>query len=203
MRTMPDIRSDGQTKTFPAFVRSGTVTTEEMARELQARTSFTTGDIKGLLDALAHYIGEQTAEGRAVQIDGLGTFTATLALVEGKERETEGGTKRNARSVGIRTVRFRPSRHLLSYAQEHLHLERTKPQKRTLLIAQRVERLAAALAHIAEVGLLRVADYVRLTGLPHATAAKELRTLAAEGQLGSQGRYAHKIYVKPSAKDNP
>lgn len=90
METMPDLRGNGVTPTYPRMVHEGVVTTDKLAEDLQVRSTFTTGDIKGLLATLSEYIAEQTAQGYSLKIDGLGIFSATLALAEGKEREVAG-----------------------------------------------------------------------------------------------------------------
>lgn len=194
--TMPDMKGDGDTLTYPRMVHAGVTTTEQMAVDLQARTTFTTSDIKGLLDALSYYIAEQTAEGRSMRIDGIGIFKATLALVDGKEREVEGGTKRNAQSVYVRSVKFRPDKQLIARTQERMRLERVSVPKRKLLLATRKERLSAAIAYIEKEGFLRIADYVTLTGLSRTMATMELRLLYAEKLLDIKGRGVHKVYVR-------
>lgn len=196
METMPDLRGNGATPTYPRMVHEGVVTTDKLAEDLQARSTFTTGDIKGLLATLSEYIAEQTAQGYSLKIDGLGTFSATLALAEGKEREVAGGTRRNAQSICLRSIKFRPDKELLKSAQKELRLERDPTPQRELLLANRDERLSAALAFIEQEGFLRVADYVALTGLSRTMATSELRAFHSQRLLGIRGRGTHKVYVK-------
>lgn len=197
MRPMNDLNGKEQARTYPHLVHAGVATTEMMAEELQQRTSFTTGDIKGLLESIGHYIAQQTANGYSVKLDGIGTFHATLGLTEGAKAEAPGGTRRNSQSIRVRSVAFRPSRQLIARTQQHCFLERKPNQLPQPQLATREERLAVALQHIARMGFLRVMDYAALTGLARSTAARELKALHAEGLLETQGSGSHKVYVKP------
>lgn len=196
MRKLNDLRNDGETTTFPHLLQTGVTTTNEVARMLQARTSFTTSDVKGLIDALAEIIADETAQGRAVRIDGLGTFKAKLDLVKGKEREVEGGTKRNAQSVRVSSVRFRADKKLVQRTDACAHLERTKePASSATLepLEARIERLNDFLT---KNPFLRIADYVSFTHLSRSRARTELQSLCDQGFLTTQGRGTHKVYVK-------
>ena len=60
------------------------------------------------------------------------------------------------------------------------------------------ERLARALAFIEEHTVMRVTDYVTLTGLSRTTASLELRKLCQNPESGirSVGQKASKLYIK-------
>ena len=60
------------------------------------------------------------------------------------------------------------------------------------------ERLQKALDYLEENKLLKVRQYMELTGLGHTTAAKELRTFSRDGSSGivSVGRGSAVVYVK-------
>ncbi len=55
------------------------------------------------------------AEGKSVKLDGIGTFSPSLALCKDKEREKtgEGETHRNARSIVVGSVNFRVDRKMV------------------------------------------------------------------------------------------
>ena len=196
MRTMNDLQAKGKTTTYPKLLNAGMISTQELALYIEKATSYTVGDVKGLLEVLSDYIANQTAQGHSVKLDGLGVFSATLGLVEGTEREEEGGSRRNAASVQVRSIRFRPDRDLIGRADTYCHLERVKTPASTLLIPTREERLAAALDFIRANAFLRTADYVALTGLSRTAAHSELRTFQNEGLLDTRGGGTHKVYVE-------
>ena len=59
-------------------VSTGLVTTDELARNIQADTSFTRGDVSGLIDALVDEITMQLRDGKTISIKGLGRFHLTV-----------------------------------------------------------------------------------------------------------------------------
>ena len=200
MRKMNDLQGKGYTPTFPHLLNAGMISTHELALYIEKATSYTVGDVKGLLEVLSDYIANKTAQGHSVKLDGLGVFSATLGFVEGKEREEESGPHRNAASVQVRSIRFRPDRSLIGRAITYCHLERAKTTQTTLLIPTREGRLAAALDFIRANSFLRIADYVALTGLPRSTATLELLDFRNEEVISTRGRGTHKVYVAGRAQ---
>ena len=77
-------------------------------------------------------------------------------------------------------------------------LERGKESRLHRSPYTREERLARALAFIEEHTVMRVMDYVRLTGLSRTTASLELRELCQDPASGirSIGQKAGKVYVR-------
>lgn len=71
---------------FPAVQYAGVIDTEELARAISQRTSLSTGDVKNVLDALSVELQRDLALSYKVQLDGVGTFRAT---VKGVSRPTE------------------------------------------------------------------------------------------------------------------
>lgn len=198
MRKMPDLRGDGRQPLYPKMQIEGTTSLQQLAEEIAARSTFKKGEIIGLVGALSDLMAERMADGQSVRLDGIGLFSATLELAEGAAPETEDGTRRNAASVGVRSVSYRPDRTLVGKTARHCRLQRGKGATYELLLPTREARLAAALAHIEAHGLLHVSDYVRLTGMERTAATHELRELSTEGLLGTSGRRPHLVYVRPA-----
>ena len=198
MQSTPDLKKDGTRPTYPRLVHAGVTSTRQMAEALQKQSAFSTGDIVGLIEAMGRFIATETALGRSVRIDGIGTFRAALGLAPGKERETEDGPRRNAASVCVRSMHFRPDRRLIALTEEHTDLERARSHKRTLLLETPEARLAAALDFLDQKGFLRVYDYAALTGLSRTMASRELVDFHSAGLLDTQGTGTHKVYVKPA-----
>lgn len=196
-QTMPDIRRTGSNVRYPRMIIAQMTTTRQIAERLQRTTTFTIADVTGLLAGLGELIAEETANGRSVRIDGLGVFRATLAVVPDKTPESPDGTHRNAASVGIRSVKFRPDRHLLGSTAKYCHLERRQEKPHPLLLDTLSQRLEAARERIKRKGFLTLDDYTRLTGMPRTTAWRELQALLRQGKLGVSGRGTHRVFVRP------
>lgn len=59
-----------------------------LAQRINYASTFTPGDIIGLVKSLTQAIAREMGEGHSVKVDGLGVFTPSLGLREGFERES-------------------------------------------------------------------------------------------------------------------
>lgn len=200
MRQMAEGMGKGSEKLYPQMQSTGVLTLEEMAESIAHGSSFTTGDVKGLVDALADEIAQGVARGKTVQLEGIGSFRASLTLAETAEEELpDSETHRNAGSVRIDGVRFRCANALAVRANGYARLERVMPRKKgaEAEVPTLDERLALVRQFLGENPWMTVRDYARLTRQSAATAARELRTLrdSEDSFLTTRGRGPHKVYV--------
>lgn len=203
MRKMNPLNGE-ETVLYPQMFGCGVFETDELAEQLSERCSLTPGDVKAALSGLADMMAERMAAGYSVRLDGIGVFTASLGLAEGKEREQTEGTKRNAASIRVRGVNFRADRRLVSRTDANCRPERTT--RRFATSSTRFspqERLQLAIDYVAAHGRLRLDDYVRLTGLTRSTASRELCRFAADATSGLQasGRGPVKCYVAAASPE--
>ena len=192
---------DGERVLFPRMKLWGQMDLDEITKNICRASTFSPGDVKGLVMALAQEIAHGMAEGRSVKIDGLGVFTPALGLREGFERETgkEGDRRRNATSICLDRIHFRADKELLQETARHCTLERStwKFHKSSTHLTPE-QRLEMAREYLAEHPYLTVANYAALTGLLRNAAAKELKRWAEDqtSGIGSSGRGTHKVYVR-------
>ena len=92
MEEMPDIQKTGKRITYPKFARIDNASIKELAQRVGDVSGFSAGDIEGVLLQTAIEMAHLMAEGRSVKIDGIGTFTPSLAL-GGRRRQTPKRTK--------------------------------------------------------------------------------------------------------------
>jgi hypothetical protein len=141
------------------------------------------------------------AEGKSVKLDGIGTFSPSLALCKDKEREKtgEGETHRNARSIVVGSVNFRVDRKMVRRINGRCLLERApwKSQRSSQKYTPE-QRLALAVRYLEKHSFLTVYEYRRLTGLLRTTATNELRQWAYTpgSGIGIDGRGTHRVYIK-------
>lgn len=197
---------EGKRILYPRIRLTGQDTLDDVAKYISLTSTFSPGDIKGAVQALVEAIAHSMGEGRSVKIDGLGIFTPTLGLREGFERESgePDEQRRNAMSICISGVRFKPDKTLLRETAGQCTLERTSWKFRKS--SQRYtpqERLKLAHDYLTEHSFMTVADYERLTGLLHTAAACELRMWReTEGSgISCHGRGSHRVYV--ARQDSP
>lgn len=201
MQEMQDLHHEGRTLTYPRFQAGPPCTAGELARLAARNTAFTEAEVKGILALVAGAMADVMAEGRSVRIDGIGTFRPALGMRRGKEREQPGAgeSRRNAQSIRVRTVHYRPDKALVDGVAAQCRPERVAGQgKRHVSPYTPEERLARALAFIGANGSLSVPAYAALTGLGRTTAGLELRRLAADPASGiaATGAGSHRLYVR-------
>lgn len=201
MQEMKNLRKEGETLLYPKMVMQDCCGTDELARMIAGETTFSTGEIRGIIGQLAQRMAREMAGGHAVKLEGIGTFTPSLTLKKGKERETPDGegTRRNAESIEIRSVNFRPAKELVQETSLHCRLERA-PKKSKLHVSEYTpeQRLDMAKRFLSEHAMMTVSDYARLVGLSRTTASKELRKWLETNRkdIGTKGKGSHRIYVK-------
>ena len=192
---------EGKRVLFPRMKLWGQANLDEIAQKVCRNSTFSPGEVKGMVQALAEEVAWAMGEGRSVKIDGLGVFTPALGLRNGFERETgeADDPRRNAASLYVKSVHFRADKGLLERTNGHCTLERSawKFRKSSARYTPQA-RLQRAQEYLETHPLLTVADYCQLTGLLRSTAAKELRRWREDETSGisSRGRGAHRVYIK-------
>ena len=104
-KTMNMGEKKGQTVYSVRPVSYGTLTTEEVAKQISTESTATTADVKAVLDRYAYYVVENLAKGYNIELLGFGTlylrFITNKAVSEPK--------KANANLVKSILPGFRPS----------------------------------------------------------------------------------------------
>lgn len=206
MEEMPDLQKTGKRITYPKFARINNADLKELAQRVSHVSSFSAGDIEGVLLQTAIEMAHLMAEGRSVKIDGIGTFTPSLKLRKGKEREEaeEGGQHRNAQSISIGGVNFRVDKVMLRNICERCRLERdSRKRQRSSQKFTPEERLALAVEFLDEHPFLTVREYRRMTGLLQTAATTELKRWGEQPDsgIGTSGRGTHRVYVKKNISE--
>lgn len=191
---------EGKRILFPRMRLWGQVDLKSVAQKVSYATSFTQGDIVGLVEALAQEIAYQMGQGYSVKINGLGVFTPTLALRKGVERESgdKDDKRRNAASICLDNIHFKADKELILQTGKYCRLERSQQKFRHS--SQKFtpeERLKKAQTFMQENGYLTITDYCHLTGLLRTMATCELKQWCEQPETGikCRGRGSHKIYI--------
>ena len=73
----PNPKGDGELQPlYPRIVNRGTITTKRLVSDISHASSFTPGDIEGLLAAFEDRISYYLSEGHHVQLGNMGYFSA-------------------------------------------------------------------------------------------------------------------------------
>ena len=191
--------ASGDDRLYPQMVLNGVVTLDDVAQKISDGTTFTPGDIKGVVAALSHEIAVAAAEGNSVRIEGIGTFRARLAVKDDEKIECAGDdTKRNAQSVFVDGIYFKASGELVLQTNSHAHLKRIRQvADKSKIVLPPAERQTALRQYLTKNHYIGCAAYAALTGLSRSAATKELRELlhAQNSFLSAEGRGSHRVYV--------
>ena len=180
--------TEGNVPYYPRGLIEHRTNSEEIAQMLSKYTSFTKGDILGVISALGEVIASELVAGHAVYLDGIGRFSPSLKLKDGVEPEQEHKEgHRNANSIEFHSINFRPSKELVNICNVKGELTRAKIHKSDPMSSTLEDRCHMALNYIKASGFLKVRDYVDLTGLSRNRASQELRELKDRGSLGGVG----------------
>ena len=198
---VPDMQKTGEQKAFYRLKIERNVDFEEfIGRLCSHHRGISKGEALRVLVSASDVLAELLGEGYSVTLDDWGTFRATIGLEEGKEMDTIDGneSKRNARSLFLNGVNFLADKKLVRNANRHCKLERAGIVRVHRSPYNREERLQKALVYLEENKVLKVSQYMELTGLGHTTAACELRAFSRDASSGivSVGRGSAVVYIK-------
>ena len=201
MREMNDVRGDGSKTYYPQIDRFRLFSEDEFVEKMATNGSgLSAGQVESVLTALKLRLSEMLALGYTVKVRGLGTFSTSLGVKDGKDYESgsEDEVKRNAQSIEVRNIRFKADRDLISLTDMKCNLVRRGEIKLKKVKTSEEERLDMALKYLETHPFMKVADYRAMTGLNHSYAAAELRKFSSTEYSGirSTGRCSHKVYVK-------
>lgn len=80
----PNPKGDGEPQPlYPRIVNKGTIDTEHLVRDISRMSSFSPGDINGLLAAIEERVSYYLSEGHHVQLGNMGYFFGRSARPSG------------------------------------------------------------------------------------------------------------------------
>ena len=198
---MNDPQGKGEKKVYYRMRIYKNVSMNELVKQIaRPGSGLSEGAVWHVLTTLAERMASVMAEGQSVTLDGVGTFKPALGVTPDKEVDTFDGEdpKRNARSIEVQDVNFKVDKLLVQAIDQRCHLRRGGISRLRQSPYSEQERLALALQFIDTNKLLRVTDYMQLTGLGRTKATQELRHFCSDFQSGLDfiGRGSHKVYVR-------
>ena len=198
---LPDLRRTGEKKAYYRLKTEQKIDFHQFIDRISSHNSgISRGEAFRVLMHATDTLAELLAEGYSVTIDDMGTFKATVGLVEDKEMDSfeEGTPKLNARSLKIDGVSFQADRKLIVNVDKRCDLKRAGTSRLCRSPFTKEERLQKAQEYLKSHGAMKVKNYMELTGLSHTVAAKELREFENDAASGitSIGRLAGKVYVR-------
>ena len=198
---MIDLSGKGEEKVYYRLQTERNIDFNELTLQIEEHHNLMN---RGLVKSVMAYVVDEMAgllgKGYSVTIDGLGTFRASIGLEEDKDMDTFDGddTKRNARSLRLTGINYRADKELIKKANRHCKLERAGESRLHHTPYSKEERLKLAQQYLEEHGVMRVVEYMELTGLSRTKATLELKEFRQDTSSGITfvGRGSAKVYVK-------
>ena len=199
---LPNLDGKGEDRSYYRILKRGNVNNKQLIDRIcnLGGSSLSRGTIIHVLDTVAEEMARQLADGYSVTLDGIGTFSATIGVKEGKEQDTFYGeeVKRNAKSLEVKNVTFRSDKELVKEVSRRCDLKRAGVLQIHRSKYNKEERLKLALDYLSSHSVMRIQDYVELTGLSRTSATLELKEFRENPESGItfSGRGTTKVYIK-------
>ncbi len=201
MQEMPDMKNEGKTMLYPKIEITGVCETEDLVASGVKGSSVSKAEAMAVLDLLAAEMAWRMAQGQSVRLEGIGLFTPSLCLKEGREREEPDGDmpKRNAASIRVGSINFRADSELVRETNKQCRLEKGSDVKRCKIpkLTEK-ERLEMLKKYLEENSYITVNKYTEISEQNRTKASMELKgwTENPESGITFQGKGTHKIFVK-------
>ena len=188
----PNPKGDGELQPlYPRIVNRGTITTKRLVSDISHASSFTPGDIEGLLAAFEDRISYYLSEGHHVQLGNMGYFSAGLV-----SRPVEDKKEIHAQSIFFGKVHFRVSPGFRKQCAGFVERVKAGYGFRHSAEISGAERYRRLLAFLETHPFITRKDYSGITGLLKNKALNDLNLLVKKGYLTTVGQGSHKVYVK-------
>ncbi len=196
---MSDLDGSGKQRVYYRMEKRGSLSGRDFIKKVAYTGSgLSEGNVMHVLTTLAKELAYYMGQGYTVSIDGVGTFKPTIGLAEDKEIDDFDSeeTKRNARSLVVNGVKFRVAKELVRATASYCDLEKGGTSRLRRSPYTRDERLELARTFLREHHVMRIADYMEMTGLGRSSATLELREFSSSPDNGitSKGRASAKVY---------
>lgn len=185
----PPNKETGETGSLYAKVVSGEkITTDQLAEEIAGTCSFSSGVVKGVVQALSEKLVFHLRNGDTVEIEGIGNFSVTLKTPKG----ITDAKQIRAESISFNNVVYRASPELKHKLKTIPLVRATLPKRKEQTEEERLERI---LAKLKDERLVSSTDCMNFNQCSRYQALKDLKKLLNQGKLTWLGRGKQKYYV--------
>lgn len=186
---VPNGRENKKTEKHARVKPQGTKDTDFLCNLISQSSSFSSADVKGILEALTSWMGFYLGEGNSVELEGLGHFSPTLKT---KEYIDENG--RSQLDIQIDTVSYRCSPTLKKEIRKARLEEIKRENTNKLISSQRKENI---LWYVQKNISINCKICMEINNCTRYTALEDLKELVAEQQLLQTGKGKQRMYLLP------
>lgn len=184
----PDPSGNQKGKYHARTVIRRTVTTDEMAREIQKASSLTVSDVHAVIIALTGEVVYNLGESNRVHLEGLGYFEPTLKTT----KDIEPG-KTHAQNVWFKSVTFRPDKSLIKRLADILTVRSRRKSHSAVLTNREVDSKVSDFFKENRVLNTRTLQFV--CGFTKYVASKHIKRLVEEGKIENISTRRNPVYV--------
>jgi predicted histone-like DNA-binding protein len=195
---IPDLNGTGHTQAYYRMELTP-MNHQEFVSLCAREGGYDESTILGVLSLVSDKLSLSMSEGYSVKLDGIGIFNAKLGMRDDVLQDAfeEGERTHNASSIMVKGVSYRADNDLIWNTSRRCILEKgsvSRLRKPKFTLEERIQKAKEFLTNNT---IMRVPDYVRLTGLSRTSATQELRKLAANPSSGiaSRGSRSQKFYI--------
>lgn len=155
-----------------------------------------------VITAFGETLAELMADGYSVTLDGIGTFNATLGVRDGYGQDDIDGneSKRNALTLEVDGVNYRPDKALVNRTNNLCRLSKGAVKRLYRSPYSKEERWQMAVDYLSDPShpLMRLKDYIRLTGVSHTQASEDLKEYRnrPDAKIDFVGKGAGLVYIR-------
>ena len=186
----PNEKGDGELQPlYPRIVSKGTIDSKRLFREISEASSFTEGDLAGIMVSFQEKVSYYLSEGYHVKLGEFGYFSASL-----KARPVMDKKEIRSVSISFDNVNFRATKWFRRRSSGTV--ERAKHGFRQSADMQEETRSARLEAFLAKNHFITRREYTQLTGLLKGKALRELNLLVENGVLNTRGYGNRIVYIR-------
>ena len=189
----PNSKGDGEKQPLhPRIVYYGTIPTRRIFEDIVESSSYTLGDLEGMMTAITERMAHYMVEGYRVELGRIGYFSATLKTL----RPVMDKKEIRSSSVYFDNINYRASAWMRKRTRGFV--ERVEPQfaLRQSSKLSDPECKRRMLAFIEENGYITRIDYTNITGKLKNKALAELNKFVEEGVIDKKGKGVRLVFVK-------
>lgn len=183
----PQPKGEKKVRYHARSVVTGKVDTQHLVRTIAQRSAFKEGVVTGVLIALEDVLGDLLAEGKSVQLDGVGAFRISAKSPSVRDRH-----EIRAESIEFKGVVYKADKKLLKKLSATKFL-RTKYSSCSVEISE-IEIDGLLMEYFKEHDYITTKEMEQLCGLSNATALRRLQQRVKEGTLTHPGHLRAPFY---------
>ena len=183
----PQPKGDEKVRYHARSVVTGKMTTRDLIQDIARRSAFKEGVVTGVLIALEEALKDALADGKSVQLDGVGSFRISAKSPSVRDRH-----EIRAESIEFKGVVYKADKKLLKKLSTTKFL-RTKYSHCSVDISD-IEIDGFLTEHFKEHDYITTKELEQLCGLSNATALRRLKERVNEGKLAHPGHLRAPFY---------